>query len=617
MASGGFELDPTTVRVTDSSLGTGSYGSVKKVEVGGRICAGKIVHGILLDPGNHGVENIRRKYMEECRLMAGVRHPNIVQFRGVCSIPAESPLPVLVMELMEGNLDSFLENTPKIPLIVKRHILEEIAKGLVYLHKREPPIIHRDLTAMNVLISKTFGLPKFDAGSSEVLLVAALNVKISDLGNSRIIDLHPENRGTLTCTPGNQFYMPPEALEDKPRYGPKLDVFSFGHCALFVATQVFPNRLKHPTYYNDSRQLLARSEVQRREDYFTQMERLLPGGLQHPLAVLTRDCLSNMPENRPTAQELVSRLRGMTTAGMTFQRYQQQLATKESQVQQRKQSRDATAQSRQEQQQQDEHNISNKGSPILLAKLLWSIEQKEWWESCDSLDVLVVGQCGVGKSTLLNTMFAEEVATVSSDRNPTTMAVQRYTQQVDGVLLRYFATPGFHPGVQDSEEIVRDIRDTFKSVNMVWYCLRMDDQFRDKDCTAIREITRAFRKDIWQHAVIVLTFANTVLPSIKRQGTPIEHFNRIYSAMKHTIQTFIRKETGHTVPVVAAGNPLEYQLPYMHSHRSTYNPDCELLVCEDWRVKLLSKTFDVMYKNRPGYSLQPQPQGWFTKMFRK
>jgi hypothetical protein len=33
--------------------------------------------------------------------------------------------------------------------------------------------------------------------------------------------------------------MPPEALSSSSRYGPSLDVFSFGHLALFVVLQVF------------------------------------------------------------------------------------------------------------------------------------------------------------------------------------------------------------------------------------------------------------------------------------------------------------------------------------------------------------------------------------------
>ena len=33
--------------------------------------------------------------------------------------------------------------------------------------------------------------------------------------------------------------MPPEALTTTSRYGPSLDIFSFGHLALFTLTQVF------------------------------------------------------------------------------------------------------------------------------------------------------------------------------------------------------------------------------------------------------------------------------------------------------------------------------------------------------------------------------------------
>ena len=43
---------------------------------------------------------------------------------------------------------------------------------------------------------------------------------------------------TLSQTPGTLVYMPPEALDASSRYGPSLDVFSFGHLALFVCLQV-------------------------------------------------------------------------------------------------------------------------------------------------------------------------------------------------------------------------------------------------------------------------------------------------------------------------------------------------------------------------------------------
>ena len=131
----------------------------------------------------------------------------------------DSSLPVLLIEKLDSSLDDLLETVPNIPLALKRSMLEDVAKGLLYLHKNN--IIHRDLTARNVLLTSYF--------------VA----KVSDFGNSRFVHFQPrEFARTLTRLPGTLVYMPPEALEASPHYGPSLDIFSFGHLALFVGLQV-------------------------------------------------------------------------------------------------------------------------------------------------------------------------------------------------------------------------------------------------------------------------------------------------------------------------------------------------------------------------------------------
>ena len=125
-----------------------------QVEVKGLVCAGKKIHETLIDADNAGVENIAGKYVQECQLMSDLRHPNITLFLGVCFLP-NCQLPVLVMERLEGNLDDLLETVPNIPLVLKQSMLEDVAKGLLYLHKHNPQIIHRDLTAKNVPVSYT------------------------------------------------------------------------------------------------------------------------------------------------------------------------------------------------------------------------------------------------------------------------------------------------------------------------------------------------------------------------------------------------------------------------------------------------------------------------------
>ena len=196
-------------RPTGRQLGVGSYGSVEELEVSGVVRAGKKIHETLIEQGNFGAENIASKYVEECQLMSDLRHPHLVQFLGVCFLP-DSTLPVLVMERLLTSLDELLEHNSDIPLSLKRSILADLSRGLVYLHSRNPPVIHRDLSARNVLLN------------------SAMVAKIADLGNSRI----------LSRIPGTMVYMPSEAFEATSKYGPSLDIFSFGHLSLFTITQV-------------------------------------------------------------------------------------------------------------------------------------------------------------------------------------------------------------------------------------------------------------------------------------------------------------------------------------------------------------------------------------------
>ncbi len=184
------------------------------------VCAGKKIHENLLDVGNEGVPEMVRRYLQECQLMASLRHPNITQFLGLCFLQG-TQLPLLVMERLETSLDDLLEHVPNLPLSLKRSVLENVAGGLLYLHKMQPPVIHRDLTSRNVL------------------LTSSLVAKITDMGNSRIVDLRPGQMvRTLSKYPGTLVYMPPEAQNDRHRYGPSLDIFSFGHLALYTITQV-------------------------------------------------------------------------------------------------------------------------------------------------------------------------------------------------------------------------------------------------------------------------------------------------------------------------------------------------------------------------------------------
>ena len=77
--------------------------------------------------------------------------------------------------------------------------------------------------------------------------------------------------------------------------------------------QEFPGDLLEPTHPdpNNPRQLLGRSEVGRRENYFERLERNLQGSAGYSLVGVVKQCLENIPEERPTAEQLVRVLEGL------------------------------------------------------------------------------------------------------------------------------------------------------------------------------------------------------------------------------------------------------------------------------------------------------------------
>ena len=286
------ELKPYTrkAKPTGTVLGSGTYGSVIELTSAGETVAGKIFR-VSSTVRRQAIGN---KMCGEVIMMLQLSHPHIVQCKGV-SLLVDQPLPVLLMERLVSSLHDYLlhQDNSSLPLKIKMSILLGTASGLDYLHSRTPAIIHRDLTATNVLLD------------------SELRAKITDFGNSRIMDLNPESSPeSLTGLPGTPEYMPPEA---QGAYDPSLDVFSFGHLSLFTITQALIRPLLPPTFPDSAGKLHARSEVMRRETSVKSAEKFL--SKIPSLVDMIKQCLHNNPAQRPRTGELVTRLREMMTSG--------------------------------------------------------------------------------------------------------------------------------------------------------------------------------------------------------------------------------------------------------------------------------------------------------------
>ncbi|KAL1406071.1 hypothetical protein Q8F55_007754 [Vanrija albida] len=145
--------------------------------------------------------------IRELKLLAEFRHPNIVRFRGICIPEDSSQVPcMLISELCEnGDLFDYIRNVSSPPLKRVLQIMLDIARGLEYLHLRQPAIIHRDCKSTNILITRQ-GV-----------------AKVGDFGLARV---KHSTRSMIRSLVGTVNWQAPELWHPAPRYDYKVDVFS-------------------------------------------------------------------------------------------------------------------------------------------------------------------------------------------------------------------------------------------------------------------------------------------------------------------------------------------------------------------------------------------------------
>ena len=187
------------------TLGHGAWGFVVEGEFRGKTVAVKCLHEEIV--ARQTLERVHR----EIRTMAQVRHPNIVLF--IAAVLDDQGPPLIVSELLESNLraaytQKFLNGTEE-----KMGILRGVACALNYLHKLHEPIIHRDISAPNVLLAATRNgkwIPK-----------------VSDFGSANLAcHSHTLCEGAIIYAAPETF--PKQSLHNSHPQTTKIDVYSFG-----------------------------------------------------------------------------------------------------------------------------------------------------------------------------------------------------------------------------------------------------------------------------------------------------------------------------------------------------------------------------------------------------
>ena len=155
-------------------------------------------------------DGFMKEFNREVQTLSKLRHPNLVALVGAsvgerCCIVTEF--------CAGGTLFQLLHERKEIQLSWKQRLkfAKDVAEGMAYLHAVTPPIIHRDLKSLNLLLSEVVNGP----GDASI-------VKITDFGVSRLV-----TDEMMTGFIGTCHWMAPEILKSQP-YGLPSDVYSYG-----------------------------------------------------------------------------------------------------------------------------------------------------------------------------------------------------------------------------------------------------------------------------------------------------------------------------------------------------------------------------------------------------
>ena len=198
----------------------------------------------------------------------------------------EQSTPFLVMELMEYNLTQLLNRSHHIPMYVKLSILQDVSRGLCYLHAQNPPIVHQALYSDNILFTKglTAKIGDYKTGA----------VTVSDQALLRPRDINVNN---LYFLPGSNFL----------KYDLPLNVFSFGCIVCHVITQ------KWPSGYMCNFRLCYRREPKSDNWSFDKPQDYINHISDNSLKQLVEACLQCNPNNRPHMSQIHESISSMMT----------------------------------------------------------------------------------------------------------------------------------------------------------------------------------------------------------------------------------------------------------------------------------------------------------------
>lgn len=189
---------------------------------------------------------------------------------------------------------------------------------------------------------------------------------------------------------------------------------------------------------------------------------------------------------------------------------------------------------------------------------------KKWVDRSRSLNIVFIGRTGTGKSSLINTLFSENVAKEGKTIYVETRnVISEKIWTVNGIHVTLYDTPGLRDPLFDDRTILQVIKDkcSIQDTDLFIYCSRFDKPRLDRDdVDCIKDIACVFGDGFWERALLALTFAN--VPVYDTTESLLEDFEsrerEWIELFHHVIEMNMRSKeinssNTDSIPVVATG----------------------------------------------------------------
>jgi mitogen-activated protein kinase kinase kinase 9 len=214
-------------------------------------------------------------FVDEANAMNMIRSAYTVPLLGIC---IEEGSYCLILEFAKkGSLYEFLQSDKEILWPLRYRLALEVAKGINYLHQLTPPLFHRDIKSLNVLLTEE------------------LHAKLSDFGmtSARTASNVQSSVGRV----GTVQWTAPELFKITGKYTEKCDVYSYGMLLWEIASRQVP--------YSEFPEVTVRENIM-------EGERLaIPDGTPEPFGLLIQACWAQEAEKRPALSEIIPKLEAM------------------------------------------------------------------------------------------------------------------------------------------------------------------------------------------------------------------------------------------------------------------------------------------------------------------